>query len=453
MTLQSGSRLGAYEILSPIGAGEMGEVYKARDTKLGREVAIKVLPEVFSQDKERLFRFEREARLLASLNHPNIATIYDIEESEGTHFLALEFVPGEALAEQIKQGPVAIDEAIPIFKQIAEALEAAHEKGIIHRDLKPANIKVTPEGTVKVLDFGLAKALLGDEPPTDSSQSPTLTRGTALGAIMGTAAYMSPEQARGKPVDRRTDIWAFGCVSYEVLTGTPAFDGETITDILTGVIHREPDWNVLPVNTPWRVREIIKKCLRKNARDRLQHMGDARVELEMDMKEPSVESPPALPEHAPFVTRIWKLAPWTLVVLIGVFSLWERTGEFPLSRSSAQLAVVLPDGYSLSLASINPPSPPLLMAAAWRSSPPTKRGAVNSIFGRSTASRRHLFPILEERDIPSSRPMANGWVFSRAGVSGRSCSQEAPRSMSLTCLHPALSLVPGGKPATNFWLV
>jgi serine/threonine-protein kinase len=214
----------------------MGEVYKARDTKLGREVAIKVLPEAFAENKERLARFEREARLLASLNHPNIATLFDLQEHDGTHFLVLEFVPGETLAERIKRGPIPVDEALLLFKQIAEGLEAAHEKGIIHRDLKPANIKVTPEGNVKVLDFGLAKAMEPEVLAADSSQSPTLTKDTALGAIMGTAAYMSPEQARGRPVDKQTDIWAFGCCLYEALTGRKVFDGESVTYILGAVV-------------------------------------------------------------------------------------------------------------------------------------------------------------------------------------------------------------------------
>ncbi len=250
MPLESGARLGPYEIIEPIGAGGMGEVFKARDTKLGREVAVKVLAEAFTQNPERLARFEREARLLASLNHPNIATIHDIEESDGVRFLVMELVPGETLAERITQGPLAVEETLPIFRQIAEALEAAHEKGIIHRDLKPANVKITPDGLVKVLDFGLAKALVDEEPTADFSQSPTLTKGTALGAIMGTAAYMSPEQARGKTVDKRTDIWAFGCCLYEALTGRKAFEGETVTDTLAAVVNREPDWDALPRTTP-----------------------------------------------------------------------------------------------------------------------------------------------------------------------------------------------------------
>src|ERR1700739_1455089 len=224
MTVTTGSKLGSYEILSAIGAGGMGEVYQAHDTKLGRDGAIKVLPGAFAHDPERLSRFQREAKMLAALNHPNIATIHGLEQSNGTSYLVMELVSGETLAERVKkEGPVPIEEALKIAVQIAEALEAAHEKGILHRDLKPANVKVTPEGKVKVLDFGLAKAFAGDGVNEDPSNSPTLSvAATMHGVILGTAAYMSPEQARGKSVDKRTDIWAFGCVLYELITGRAA---------------------------------------------------------------------------------------------------------------------------------------------------------------------------------------------------------------------------------------
>src|SRR6201987_3908194 len=242
MPISTGSRLGSYELLAQIGAGGMGEVYQAHDTKLGRDVAIKVLPEAFTHDSERLSRFQREAKMLAALNHPNIATIYGLEHSNGTHFLIMELVTGETLADRIKrEGPVPLEEALKIAVQIAEALEAAHEKGIIHRDLKPANVKVTPEGKVKVLDFGLAKAFAGDRAKEDPSNSPTLSRAATMqGVILGTAAYMSPEQARGKAVDKRTDVWAFGCVLYELLSGKQAFAGEDITEILAAVVKTEP---------------------------------------------------------------------------------------------------------------------------------------------------------------------------------------------------------------------
>src|ERR1700741_2570493 len=259
MGLATGTRLGPYEIACAIGAGGMGEVYRARDTKLGRDVAIKVLPEAFAHDADRLSRFQREARTLAALNHANIATIYGLEQSGDTSYLVMELVPGETLAERVKRGgAMAVEEALGIAKQIAEALEAAHEKGIIPRDLKPANVKVTPEGKVKVLDFGLAKAFTGDPANEDPSNSPTLSHAATMqGMILGTAAYMSPEQARGKACDKRTDIWAFGCVLYELLTGKQAFQGDTTTEILAAVLREEPDWQALPSSTPLKVRDLL----------------------------------------------------------------------------------------------------------------------------------------------------------------------------------------------------
>ena len=272
-----------------------GEVYRAQDTKLGREVAIKVLPEEASRDGERRARFEREAKLLAALNHPCIATLHGLEESEGRQFLIMELVEGETLGERLARGRMSAEEAVPLFIRIAEGLEAAHEKGIIHRDLKPANIKIGPDGTPKILDFGLAKALMGTEQderhPADSSQSPTLTKGTGLGVIMGTAAYMSPEQARGKDLDQRTDVWAFGCCLYEALAGKPAFAGDTVPDTLTEVLGKEPDWDALPKDTSWMLRQLLSRALRKDARLRLQHVGDARIELLDTSDEPSGEAP------------------------------------------------------------------------------------------------------------------------------------------------------------------
>ena len=282
MTISAGTNLGSYEILVPIGAGGMGEVYQAHDTKLGRDVAIKVLPEAFAHDPERLSRFQREAKMLAALNHSNIATIYGLEQSNGTSYLVMELVSGETLAERIKrEGALPIEEALAICKQIAEALEAAHEKGIIHRDLKPANVKVTPEGKVKVLDFGLAKAFEGDAANDDPSNSPTLSMAATMhGVILGTAAYMSPEQARGKAVDKRTDIWAFGCVLYELLTGKQAFGGEDITEILAAVVKSEPDWTALPANISPSIRVLLQRCLRKNRLQRLADAGSVRIEIE-----------------------------------------------------------------------------------------------------------------------------------------------------------------------------
>jgi eukaryotic-like serine/threonine-protein kinase len=269
----------------------MGEVYRARDTKLNRDVAVKVLPGAFALDADRLSRFKREAQVLASLDHPNIGAIYGFEDSEGVQALVLQLVEGPTLADRIAQGPMPLEETLPIARQVAEALEAAHEKGVIHRDLKPANVKVTPDGTVKVLDFGLAK-LLETEGGVASSQtrayspgltqSPTITTPamTQVGVILGTAAYMSPEQARGKPVDRRVDIWAFGVVLFEMLSGVRSFDGETISDVLAKVIEREPDWSSLPADTPRSVRVLLQQCLKKDPRTRLRDIGDARVQLE-----------------------------------------------------------------------------------------------------------------------------------------------------------------------------
>src|ERR1700680_1830941 len=281
MPVAVGDKFGPYEILAPIGAGGMGEVYRARDTKLGRDVAIKVLPEAFAHDPERLSRFQREAKMLAALNHPNIATIYGLEQSNGTSYLVMELVAGETLADHLKrEGAVPLEEALTIAKQIAEALEAAHEKGIIHRDLKPANVKVTPEGKVKVLDCGLAKAFAGDTSTEDIGNSPTLSRAATMqGVILGTAAYMSPEQARGKAVDKRTDIWAFGCVLYELLTGKAAFHGEDVTDILAAVVRAEPDWSRLPAATPAKIRDLLRRCLQKDKTLRMQAAGDVRIEI------------------------------------------------------------------------------------------------------------------------------------------------------------------------------
>jgi serine/threonine-protein kinase len=276
-----GREIGNYQFVSLVGAGGMGEVYRARDTKLKREVAIKVIPDEFSRDPERISRFQREAELLASLNHPNIAAIYDHQELNGSRFLILEMVPGETLADRIRRGPIPVEEALKIALQITEALEAAHERNVIHRDLKPANIKVTAEGTVKVLDFGLAKALADERAAEDTART-TLSM-TEPGVILGTVAYMSPEQATGKPVDRRADIWAFGAVLYELLTGKPAFQGGDATEILTAVMTREPAHDALPAKTSAAIRNLLRRCLEKNLKRRLQHIGEARVLIEDDL--------------------------------------------------------------------------------------------------------------------------------------------------------------------------
>jgi len=315
MALTSGSRLGAYEITAAIGAGGMGEVFRARDTQLNRDVAIKVLPTAFAQDHERVARFKREAQLLASLNHHNIAAIYGLEEAGGAVALVLELVEGEDLSQRLKRGAIPVDEVVAIAKQIAEALEEAHERGIVHRDLKPANVKVTPEGKVKVLDFGLAKAFENDAGTNSASgemsHSPTMSRhATEAGMIMGTAAYMSPEQARGKKVDKRADIWSFGVVLFEMLTGERLFAGETVSDVLAAVLTRDPDWKSLPATVPPNVRSLIERCLDRDPKKRLRDIGDARFALEG-----RAATSAAPPSAAASPSRLAAIAPWLIAAL------------------------------------------------------------------------------------------------------------------------------------------
>jgi Tol biopolymer transport system component/tRNA A-37 threonylcarbamoyl transferase component Bud32 len=283
MSPTPGSRLGIYEVIAPLGAGGMGEVYRARDTKLGRDVAIKALPPQFAQDPDRLARFEREAKLLASLTHPHIAGIFGLEDIDNHRYLVLEFVEGETLAQRLDHGTLTIEESLQICRQIASALESAHESGIAHRDLKPGNVMITPSGDVKVLDFGLAKGGMGSGSGSDVSlsHSPTMThQQTSAGVILGTAAYMSPEQARGRVVDKRTDIWSFGCVLYECLSGRQAFAGETVSDLIARILEREPDWDALPSRTPQRIRDLLRRCLDKDSKRRLRDIGDARIEID-----------------------------------------------------------------------------------------------------------------------------------------------------------------------------
>jgi len=327
----------------------MGEVYCARDTKLGRDVALKILPADFARDPERLSRFRREARLLASLNHPNIAAIYGMEESGGVHALVMELVPGETLAE--RAGPVPLGEALCIALQIAEALEAAHEKGIIHRDLKPANVKVTAEGKVKVLDFGLGKAFAPDQNEVDLSAGATM-RGTEEGRILGTPGYMSPEQARGKQVDTRTDIWAFGCVVYELLTGAHAFRGETVSDTIAAVLEREPNWHALPASTPARVQELLRRCLQKGAKRRLQAIGDARIEIEEAIA--GTPATTASPQVRPMRPRIAQkrtiLAGLACVIaaLLAGFATWKlKPTSPPAPLPVSRFTITLPEGQRL----------------------------------------------------------------------------------------------------------
>ena len=362
MSLTPGTRLGPYEILSPLGAGGMGEVYRARDGKLNRDVAIKVLPEAVAEDPDRLARFQREAQVLASLNHPHIAAIYGLEKSGEVEALVLELVEGETLAERVAQGPIPIDEALAIARQIADALEAAHEKGIVHRDLKPANVKVTPDGKVKVLDFGLAKALTGDASSPDQTHSPTLTAAaTQAGVVIGTAAYMSPEQARGKAVDKRSDIWAFGAVLYEMLAGQKAFDGDTVSDTLAAVLRADIDWSRLPPQTPPAVRGVLRRCLDRDAKHRLRDIGDARIALEDLASNGGGDVPPAESPAASARRPAW---PWLAAVVAallagtaaGRFALAPqrpsaRPVRFEIHAGTVSSAAISPDGRQLAIAS------------------------------------------------------------------------------------------------------
>ena len=371
MALTQGTKIGTYEVTGTLGSGGMGEVYRARDSRLERSVALKVLPAAFSADADRMMRFEREAKVLAALNHPNIASIYGFEESNGARALVIELVEGPTLAERIAKGAIPIDDIFSITKQIAEGLEYAHERGIVHRDLKPANVKIAPDGSVKILDFGLAKALEGDPASLDISSSPTLSRmATHAGVILGTAAYMSPEQARGKNVDRRTDIWAFGCVLYESLTGHQAFSGETVTDVLAALVKSEPDWSLLPAETPLPICRLLQRCLKKDVRQRLQAIGDARIAIEEELSRAgsTVATPgpaPVSPTAANPASLLKRSLPWLAALACASLAVVFAAGYFaraPKSRSLHFSAVtnfagvqaqpaLSPDGHSVALVS------------------------------------------------------------------------------------------------------
>jgi serine/threonine-protein kinase len=359
-----GTTLAHYRITGELGAGGMGEVWRAEDTKLGRDVALKVLPEEFAKDPDRMARFEREAKVLASLNHPSIATLYGLESVESgtdsdadsdaglTTFLAMELVEGEDLSERIARGAIPIDEAIPIALQIAEALEAAHEQGIVHRDLKPANIKITDDGTVKVLDFGLAKAWETEGTDLSSSFSPTITRhATVEGVILGTAAYMSPEQARGKKVDRRADIWAFGVVLWEMLTGIKLFDGETVSDVMAAILTREPDLDALPPAVPNHIRSLIGRCLRRDPKIRQRDMGDVRLELEEDLG-PGGDRPAQadglVADRTRYARMPWLVATVATAAAVVLGLLIVRPPEL-LPGVPTHLALTLPEGLSFAM--------------------------------------------------------------------------------------------------------
>jgi serine/threonine protein kinase/Tol biopolymer transport system component len=367
--LTKGSRLGPYEVTGSLGVGGMGEVYRARDPRLGRDVAIKVLPDDFSSDPDRVARLEREAQLLASLNHPRIAAVYGLEEQDGTRALVMELVEGETLADRLARGPIPLEEATDVARQIAEALEYAHEHGIVHRDLKPANVKLTADGSVKLLDFGLAKVYEGEADAGQGkaySESPTLShRATAAGIILGTAAYMSPEQARGKPVDKRTDIWAFGVCLLEMLTGARVFTGETVTDVLAAIVKSEPDLAALPEETPAAVRALLRRCLDKDPKRRLRDIGEARVLLEAPGASAVTEPAPA-PRRRPWR---WMVLGAALLAMAAVAALLVRQSSAPSPLESMRsVRLTFRRGTVLS-ARFAPDGQTVVYGAAWDGQP------------------------------------------------------------------------------------
>ena len=353
MPLTPGTTLGPYEVVAEIGKGGMGEVYRARDTTLDRDVALKVLPQAFTSDPDRLARFEREAKVLASLNHPNIGHIYGLEEADGQKALVLELVEGPTLADRIAQGPIPIDEALPIAKQIAEALEAAHEQGVIHRDLKPANIKVRDDGTVKVLDFGLAKAFQPDASDVSQSMSPTISltaAATQMGMVVGTAAYMAPEQAKGKVVDKRADVWAFGAVLYEMLSGKKPFVGDDVSDTLALVLKFEPDWDALPADTPARLRQLVQTCLQKNPKQRIHDVADVRLAMEGAF-ETKASASQAEPGVAPSL-HLWQRPIPAVIVTLAIaataaLTVWTLVQPNVDPMDLVRFTIVPPDGAPL----------------------------------------------------------------------------------------------------------
>ena len=416
MPYSEGTRLGAYEIREPIGKGGMGEVFRARDVRLGRDVAIKMLPSEVAQVPERLARFRREAQVLASLNHPNIAAIHGLEEHEGQPFLVLELVDGEDLSERLKRGPIPLEEIFDIARQVAEALEEAHNKGVVHRDLKPANIMVTPDGKVKVLDFGLAKAFAAenDGSSPELSQSPTISRqATAAGVILGTAAYMSPEQAKGKQVDKRTDIWAFGAVVYEMLTARQAFSGEDFSETLAAILKEEPDWTRLPAATPAKLNELLRRCLRKDPKRRWHDIADARIEIE-EAPEGEVAEAPA--RNLRGVLVLAALA--SIVTGVIVWGVTRSSAPTPLPPLPVMRTVIpLPPGSELGrefdpMLAISPDG----QTAAYA----VREGGVRRLYLRSMDSlEAQLVPGTEMATMPVFSQDGR-WVAFRVGLGGGS---------------------------------
>jgi hypothetical protein len=380
----------------------MGEVYRARDTRLARDVALKVLPEAFSRDTDRMARFEREAKVLASLNHPKIAAIYGLEDSNSSSALVMELVEGPTLGERIGQGPLPLEEALAIAAQIAEAVEYAHERGIVHRDLKPANIKLTPDGQVKVLDFGLAKALEGDVTEEELQNSPTITAlATRAGVLLGTAAYMSPEQARGKRVDRRADIWAFGCVLFEMLTGQSAFTGETTSDTVASIIRAEPDWSALPASSPPRIRELLRRCLHKDPKQRLQAIGEARIAIEEAVSKSSEGSASGRTEQIFWRSRgAWArpaLGVALGALLAGVVGWYLRPAATPPPMTRFAFAFRAPGGQSPASAGF-----PMRDFPAVAISPDGKEVAYLGSGGETTQVYLRAIDRLESQAVPGS---------------------------------------------------
>ncbi|MBK9061991.1 MAG: protein kinase [Acidobacteria bacterium] len=485
MPLEPGSRLGPFEVLSRLGAGGMGEVWRARDTRLQRDVAIKVLPEAFAQDTDRLLRFTREAHVLASLNHPNIAAIYSFEEIDGVRFLVLELVSGETLKQRIVRAPVSASEAIRFALQIADALEAAHAKGVLHRDLKPANVNVTPEGKVKLLDFGLAKAFALGAASPEISHSPTLAADpTHQGVVLGTASYMSPEQARGRALDARSDLWSFGCVLYEMLAGRKAFDGESVSDILVAILDREPDWAALPAATPAPLRDLMKRLLRKDPAGRPATIGDTRGFLEAAAGSRTTAIFPVSGRSASAARRGGGralLVAGSILLVVGAALFWvamrERAGSaLPASKLLAILPATdltgrpdgrqLCDGVSISLGvklqgvpnlAIMPPSGPAML----KETDPAK-------WARDTGANLLVQPAVrqmgEERQLSFSLSLAGSPVQIAAGeVTGPSAEhfrleEELARKLvaalrlqlSPGAATPQPASVPAGAPQTDY---
>ncbi len=429
MSMAPGTRIGPYEIISALGAGGMGEVYRARDTALNREVALKILPDAFADDPDRLARFTREAQTLAALNHPHIAQVYGFEHSGNVRALVMELVEGEDLAQRIARGAIPLDEALPIARQITEALEVAHEQGIIHRDLKPANIKVRPDGAVKVLDFGLAKAMdLTAASSATAMNSPTLSiYATQAGLIIGTAAYMAPEQARGKPVDRRVDIWAFGIVLFEMLAGRRPFDGDETSDALASILKSEPAWQLLPIETPAVIHGLLRRCLQKDRHQRLQHMGDARLDLE-DAQRAMPAGATAAPVRLARRERLLWAAALTLASLATAATVWrtpdaaempEMRVEITTPETSTWQHAISPDGRAMAFAAAGPRGRQLWLRSFDATAPRALPGTEGAEYPFWSPDQRSIGfftrNLLKRVEVDGGQPRTLASVFTPAG--------------------------------------